>query len=187
VLADEVYEQIVFDGGAHHSVLQHEELRAKSFAIYSFGKSLHATGWKIGYCIAPSSLTQRFRQLHQYLAFSVNAPMQKALADYLAKPQAEAPASILQAKRDYFLTLLKRTPFEVTKPAAGSYFQVASYQKISGRSDGEFAEWLISEKGVASIPISAFYSNKKDERLVRFCFAKREETLEAAIARLSNF
>lgn len=187
VLADEVYEQLVFDGRAHGSVLQHEELREKSFALYSFGKSLHATGWKMGYCIASPALTQRFRQLHQYLAFSVNAPMQKALADYLALPQPEMPATLLQAKRDYFLTLLERTPFKVSTPAAGSYFQVASYSNVSDRPDDEFAEWLVTEKGVATIPVSAFYSSRKDERLLRFCFAKKKETLEAAVLRLVDF
>ena len=186
VLADEVYEQIVFDGRAHQSILQHEELRGKSFALYSFGKSLHATGWKMGYCIAPPALTQRFRQLHQYLAFSVNAPMQKALADYLVLPQRKSPSEMLQGKRDYFLELLKKTPFEVIAPAAGSYFQVVSYHKISSRPDGEFAEWLVTEKGVATIPVSAFYSNGKDEKLVRFCFAKKTETLEAAVVRLTD-
>lgn len=187
VLADEVYEQLVFDGHVHNSVLQHEELRQKSFALYSFGKSLHATGWKMGYCIAPPTLTQRFRQLHQYFAFSVNAPMQKALAGYLTLPQPESPAAILQAKRDYFLTLLKSTPFKVAAPAAGSYFQVASYGDISNRADDEFAEWLVKEKGVATIPVSAFYSSGKDEGLLRFCFAKKEETLEAALSRLVDF
>lgn len=186
VLADEVYEQLVFDGRAHHSVLQHDELRQKSFALYSFGKSLHATGWKMGYCIAPPHLAQRSRQAHQYLAFSVNAPMQKALADYLALPQPEAPSALLQAKRDYFLTLLKKTPFEITTPAAGSYFQIASYRAISDRSDDAFAEWLVQEKGVASIPVSAFYSDGKDEKLLRFCFAKKEKTLDAAMVRLTN-
>ena len=185
VLADEVYEQVVFDGQAHKSVLQHEELRAKSFAIYSFGKSLHATGWKMGYCIAPPSLTQRFRQLHQYLAFSVNTPMQKALADYLALPQTEVPSTLLQRKRDYFLELLKKTLFEISAPAAGSYFQTASYRRISDSSDEEFAQWLTREKGVTIIPVSAFYSNGKDEGLVRFCFAKKEATLEEAVRRLA--
>ncbi len=187
VLADEVYEQLVFDGRAHHSVLQHDELRQKSFALYSFGKSLHATGWKMGYCIAPPHLARRFRQAHQYLAFSVNAPMQKALADYLELPQPEAPAMLLQAKRDYFLALLKKTPFEIATPAAGSYFQVASYRAVSDRSDDAFADWLVQEKGVATIPVSAFYSNGKDEGLLRFCFAKKEATLDAAMARLTSF
>lgn len=186
VLADEVYEQIVFDGQTHHSVLQHEELRAKSFALYSFGKSLHATGWKVGYCTAPPHLTQRFRQLHQYLAFSVSTPMQKALSDYLALPQPEAPSIMLQRKRDYFLKLLAETAFDVAQPAAGSYFQTASYRRISDQRDADFAEWLTREIGVATIPVSAFYSREKSEGLIRFCFAKKEETLEAAAAKLKT-
>jgi methionine aminotransferase len=186
VLADEVYEQLVFDGRAHHSVLQHEELRAKSFALYSFGKSLHATGWKMGYCIALPQLTSRFRQLHQYLAFSVNAPMQKALADYLALPQPESPSLLLQRKRDYFLELMKDTPFDVSMPAAGSYFQIASYRGISEVPDEEFAAWMTRETGVATIPVSAFYSTGKDDRLIRFCFAKKESTLLAAAERLAT-
>jgi methionine aminotransferase len=186
VLADEVYEQLVFDGRVHHSVLQHEELRAKSFALYSFGKSLHATGWKMGYCIAPPQLTNRFRQLHQYLAFSVNAPMQKALADYLTLPKSEAPATLLQRKRDYFLELMKETAFEISRPTAGAYFQTASYRGISDLPDEEFAEWVTREAGVATIPVSAFYSTAKDDRLIRFCFAKNESTLQKAVERLAE-
>lgn len=185
ILSDEVYEQLVYDGRQHYSILLHEELRQRSFALYSFGKVFHNTGWKVGYCIAPPAFTKAFRQLHQFLSFSVNTPAQYALAHHLqSKP---APVNIiLQQKRDYFLDLLKDTPFTIHQPAAGSYFQVASYANISSLPDAEFAQWLTREHGVATIPISAFYSNKQDDKLVRFCFAKKEETLAAAVARLKE-
>ncbi|XZF13057.1 methionine aminotransferase [Chitinophagaceae bacterium MMS25-I14] len=183
VLSDEVYEQLVYDDRQHYSVLQHEELRERSFALYSFGKVFHNTGWKIGYCIAPPALTHAFRKLHQFLAFSVNTPAQYALAKYLG--QRTEPVNVqLQQKRDYFLELLKDTPFTIQQPAAGSYFQVASYAGISELPDMEFAQWLTREHGVATIPVSAFYSNRKDDKLVRFCFAKKEETLLAAVEKL---
>jgi len=186
ILSDEVYEQIVFDGQRHYTVLEHPELRQRSFALYSFGKVYNNTGWKIGYCIAPPAFTQAFRRLHQFLSFTVNTPAQHALAHILTHGTAEPVHTVMQRKRNHFLTLLKETPFTIHRPAQGSYFQIASYERISDMPDAEFTQWLTKEHGVATIPVSAFYSNKKDDKLIRFCFAKKEETLEAAVARLKN-
>ena len=185
VVSDEVYEQLVFDGERHYSILEHPELRARSFAIYSFGKVFNNTGWKIGYCIAPPEFTKAFRQVHQFMAFAVNTPAQYALAQHLSN-EANAPVHILmQQKRDYFLELIRQTPFTIHEVALGSYFQVASYERISDMPDMEFAQWLTTEYGVATIPVSAFYRDKKDDKLIRFCFAKKEETIKMAIDRLS--
>lgn len=185
ILSDEVYEQLVFDGLQHHSVLQHEELRQRSFAIYSFGKVYHNTGWKMGFVIAPPQLTAAFRSVHQFLCFSVNTPAQYALAQYLSQPILPDVSGMMQGKRDYFLKLLKDTPFAVHQPAAGSYFQTVGYGNISDMPDTEFAIWLTKEYGVATIPISVFYSNKQDDKIIRFCFAKKEETLKTAIEKLA--
>ncbi len=184
VLSDEVYEQLVFDGKQHISVLQHEELRKRSFVLYSFGKVFHNTGWKMGYCIAPPDYTIAFRRIHQFLCFAVNTPAQYALAQYLSQPALPDVSGMMQQKRDYFLSLLKDTPFTIHEPAAGSYFQTVSYANISSQPDMEFTQWLTKEHGVATIPISAFYSNKKDDKLIRFCFAKKESTLQDAMDRL---
>ncbi|MCD6063352.1 MAG: aminotransferase class I/II-fold pyridoxal phosphate-dependent enzyme [Flavipsychrobacter sp.] len=185
ILSDEVYEQLIFDGKQHNTVLQHEELRKRSFALYSFGKVFHNTGWKIGYCIAPPELTQAFRRIHQFLCFSVNTPAQYALATYM---QGNLPAvsNMMQLKRDFFLELLKGTDFFIHQPASGSYFQTVSYANISDIPDFEFAQWLTKEYGVATIPISAFYGNKKDDKLIRFCFAKKEETIKEAFEKLAR-
>lgn len=184
VLSDEVYEQLIFDGKQHYSVLQHEELRQRSFAIYSFGKVYHNTGWKMGFVIAPQQLTTAFRSIHQFLSFSVNTPAQYALAQYLAQPVLPDVSNMMQAKRDYFLALMKDTPFTIHQPAAGSYFQTVGYGNISDMPDTEFAIWLTKEYGVATIPISVFYSNKQDDKIIRFCFAKKEETIQAAVRKL---
>lgn len=186
ILSDEVYEQIVFDGERHFSVLEHAELRERSFALYSFGKVYNNTGWKIGYCIAPPAYTQAFRRIHQFLCFTVNTPAQHALAYILANGTAEPVHTVMQRKRDHFLSLMKNTPFTIHLPTKGSYFQVASYERISSLPDMEFAQWLTKEHGVATIPVSAFYSNKKDDKLIRFCFAKKEETLNDAVDRLKK-
>lgn len=186
ILSDEVYEQLVFDGQVHYSVLQHPELRERSFALYSFGKAFHNTGWKMGYCIAAPMLTQAFRQLHQFIGFSVNTPAQFALAQYLNLDKREAPNTLLQGKRDYFLELMKETPFTLLAPAAGSYFQLASYAHMSDLPDRTFATLLTEKYGVATIPISAFYSDRHDQKILRFCFAKKEDTLKAAIERLAK-
>jgi methionine aminotransferase len=186
ILSDEVYEQLVYDGQKHYSVLEHTELRGRSFALYSFGKVFHNTGWKIGYCIAPPQLTTAFRHIHQYLSFSVNTPAQHALGQYLSLEDVAPVNIMLEEKRDYFLDLMKQTPFTIHKPTSGSYFQLASYENISDMGDMEFAQWLTKEYGVATIPVSAFYSNKQDDKLIRFCFAKKEETLQQAIERLAK-
>lgn len=186
ILSDEVYEQLVFDGAKHCSVLEHEELRQRSFALYSFGKVYNCTGWKMGYCIAPPAYTQAFRRIHQFLSFTVNTPAQYALAHILEHGTATPVNIVMQEKRDYFLSLMKDTPFTITAPAKGSYFQVASYERISDMPDMEFAQWLTKEHGVATIPVSAFYSNKKDDKVIRFCFAKKEETLLATAERLKK-
>jgi methionine aminotransferase len=186
ILSDEVYEQLTYDGITHQTILQQEALRPRSFAIYSFGKVFHNTGWKIGYCIAPPSLTASFRLIHQYLAFSVNTPMQAGIASYLSLPNRAPVRQMLQSKRDYFLNLMRDTPFTLHQPAGGSYFQILSYQNISTKPDREFAEWLTKEYKVATIPVSAFYTTPPYNHLLRFCFAKKEETLDAAAERLKN-
>lgn len=186
ILSDEVYEQIIFDGQKHISILQQPELRERSFALFSFGKVFHNTGWKIGYCIAPPAFTTAFRRIHQFLCFTVNTPGQYALAHYITNNNAPVLHSMMQQKRDYFLELMKQTPFTIHRKASGSYFQVAGYEQISDMPDMEFAQWLTKEYGVATIPVSAFYSNKKDDKLVRFCFAKKEETLLEAVQRLNK-
>jgi methionine aminotransferase len=184
ILSDEVYDQLVFDGAKHFSVLEHPELRPRSFALFSFGKAYNCTGWKVGYCIAPPAFTQAFRRIHQFLTFSVNTPAQYALAHILANDTAPPIHTVMQRKRDHFLSLIRDTPFTIYAPAKGSYFQVAGYGRISDMPDMEFAQWLAKEHGVATIPLSAFYSNKKDDKLIRFCFAKKEETLDEAVNRL---
>jgi methionine aminotransferase len=185
VLSDEVYEHVVFDGATHTSALANAELAERSFVICSFGKTYHATGWKVGYCIAPKALTDEFRRVHQYVMFATTTPMQLAIADYLI----EAPEHYLglpefyREKRDYFAGLLRESRFELL-PVRGTYFQLASYAAISDRNDVEFARWLTIEHGVATIPVSVFCENAPRERLIRFCFARERGTLAAAAAKL---
>lgn len=186
ILSDEVYEQLVYDGMQHHSVLQHPELRERSFVLFSFGKAFHNTGWKIGYCIAPPEFTIAFRRLHQFLSFSVNTPAQYALAHFIGHKDREAANVLLQKKRDYFNDLMKATPFKLLQPSLGSYFQLASYAHLSDLPDTEFATMLTEKYGVATIPVSAFYSDHYDNKILRFCFAKKEETLKSAVERLIN-
>ncbi len=186
ILSDEVYEQLIFDGLRHYSVLEHPELRERSFALYSFGKVFNNTGWKTGYCIAPMAYTTAFRRIHQFLSFTANTPAQYALAHHLASGKASNVQAIMEEKRNLFLSLMKETPFTIHNPARGSYFQLASYERINDMSDMDFAQWLTTEHGVATIPISAFYHNKKDDKLIRFCFAKQEETLRAAVDKLRS-
>jgi len=187
VLSDEVYEHLVFDERQHISVLKLPELRRRSFVVHSFGKVFNATGWKAGYCIAPPELMRQFRQVHQYLAFSVNTPVQKGLADYLADPQhIHDTNKLIEARRNSFLDMMKETSFAYGTPAGGSYFQVMNYSAISDMPDKEFAQWLTREHGVAVIPVSAFYRDGTDNSLVRFCFAKQEQTLREAAKRLQH-
>ncbi|MDR2012709.1 MAG: pyridoxal phosphate-dependent aminotransferase [Rhodanobacter sp.] len=186
VLCDEVYEHIVFDGAAHQSVLRHPELAERSFAISSFGKTYHCTGWKVGYCIAPRVLSAEFRKVHQYLTFSTFTPAQVAFAQVLEKnPQhyLDLPA-FYQAKRDRFRDLLAGSKFKLP-PVAGGYFQIVDYSELSQIDDLSFCEWLVKKAGVAAIPLSAFYeSPPMQQRLIRFCFAKNDATLEQAAERL---
>ena len=185
VLSDEVYEHVVFDGARHATVLAQPELAARSFAVFSFGKTYHATGWKLGYCVAPAALSAELRRVHQYVTFSSTTPLQQALAEYLvAHPEhhRELPA-FYQERRDYFASLLKATRFRLL-PAPGTYFQLADYSEISALPDVEFARWLTIEHGVATIPVSVFYERPPGSTLVRFCFAKENATLDAAAQRL---
>lgn len=181
VLSDEVYEHIVFDGQAHAGILNNKELREKAFAVFSFGKTYHATGWKIGYCIAATHLTREFRKVHQYNTFSTITPIQWALADFIEQhPESYLGLSgFYQRKRDLFTTLLESSRFGV-KPSRGTYFQLADYSDISDLSDLEFANQLTSQYGVAVIPLSPFYQLAPEDRLIRFCFAKRDNTLKQA-------
>jgi methionine aminotransferase len=185
VLSDEVYEHIVFDGVPHHSVLTHDELAARSFVISSFGKTYHCTGWKVGYCIAPKTMSVEFRKVHQYLTFCTFNAAQWAFADVLEAIPGhyfELPA-FYQAKRDRFRTLLAGSRFRLLG-VPGGYFQLADYSDISDTDDVAFCEWLVAEHKVAAIPLSPFYERAPDARLVRFCFAKNEVTLADAARRL---
>jgi len=187
VLADEVYEHMVYDGRAHHSLLRQPELAARSLVVSSFGKTLHATGWKVGYCVAPPALTQELRKVHQFVQFVVATPLQAAIADFMLEcPQHVAGLpGFYQRKRDHFAGVLGRTRFRFT-PARSTYFQLADYSAISDLPDTEFARELTTRHGVAAIPVSVFSVEPApaSERLVRFCFAKHEATLDAAAARL---
>ena len=185
LLSDEVYEHVVFDGAKHATALAHPELRERCFAVFSFGKTYHATGWKLGYCVAPPALSAELRRVHQYVTFASTSPLQQALAEYMtAHPEhhLELP-SFYQERRDYFAHLLAATKLRPL-PAAGTYFQLADYSAISTLGDVEFARWLTIEHGVATIPISVFYRDPPNARLVRFCFAKENATLDAAAERL---
>jgi len=186
ILSDEVYEHLIYDEQKHKSVMLFPELRERSFIIASFGKLLHATGWKLGYCLAPEALTKEFRKVHQFNVFSVNSPMQQAIAEYLQEPDHYIGiGSFFQQKRDYFRSLLAETRFELL-PCNGSYFQCVSYQQISDEKDTDFSMRLIKEFGVATIPVSAFYQKGTDHKIIRFCFAKKDETLALAAEKLKN-
>jgi methionine aminotransferase len=185
VLSDEVYEHIVFDGLDHQSVLRHPELASRSFVVSSFGKTYHCTGWKVGYCIAPAMLSAEFRKVHQYLTFCTFQPAQWAFADFMERyPQhyLDLP-NFYQAKRDHFRSLLAKSRFRLL-PVKGAYFQLVDYSAISDKDDLNFSEWLIREAGVAAIPVSAFYETPPNSRIVRFCFAKNDDTLASAAERL---
>lgn len=184
ILSDEVYEHIIFDNEEHQSVAKYPELQERSFIVASFGKLLHTTGWKIGYCLAPAKLSSEFRKVHQFNVFSVNTPMQVGICNHLKESDVYSELSIFfQEKRNYFQQLLKETKFKLL-PCKGSYFQCVSYEQISEESDLEFAKRLIIENGVASIPVSAFYTRPNTDNILRFCFAKENSTLEQAVERL---
>ena len=186
VIADEVYEHMVFDGQTHASASRYPGLAARSFVISSFGKTFHVTGWKVAYCAAPAAMTAEFRKVHQYLVFTVNTPAQAGLARYMADPAPylQLPA-FYQRKRDLFREGLAGTRFRLL-PCEGTYFQVVEYSAISEQPEAEFAQWLTREIGVTAIPMSAFYDAPIERRKVRFCFAKKDETLADALARLSR-
>jgi len=193
VIADEVYEHVQYDGRVHQSVMNHEELQSRSFAVYSFGKTLHITGWRVGYCVAPPVLTRELRKVHQFNAFSIAAPLQEAIALYLQRhPDAwRAVAAFFSAKRDLLLSRLAGSGLELP-PAQGTYFQLADYSRLSGPlasfRDVEFTERLINEAGVAVIPLSPFYREPPaGMRIVRLCVAKRDETLIEAADRISAY
>jgi len=180
VLSDEVYEHIIFDGIVHQGVLRRKDLTERSVVIYSFGKTFHATGWKIGYMVAPDWITAEIRKVHQFVVFTVSTPMQVGLARFAGNPDNyKYLPKFYQKKRDIFQDMVKDSRFELI-PCYGTYFQLLSYKNISDLSDTEMAEKLTKEHGVASIPISVFYEDGKDDKILRFCFAKSEETLEKA-------
>jgi methionine aminotransferase len=180
VLSDEVYERLIYDGLTHQSILRYPGLAEQSLAVFSFGKTFHATGWKVGYVVASPTLTKEILKAHQFVVFSVNTPVQLALAEYLQTPKHYLElANFYQKKRDFFLDQMKGSSFEPL-PSYGSYFQLMSYKPISNKPDVEMANDLLKKSKVASIPVSVFYKDGTDNRLLRFCFAKKEETLEKA-------
>jgi len=186
LLSDEVYEHLVYDGNEHLSVSRYPELKERSFITASFGKLFHNTGWKVGYCLAPEWLMVEFRKVHQFLVFSVNTPVQYAISDFLKDEKNYLDLStFFQIKKNFFSNLLKDTRFDLL-PCFGSYFQSVQYARISDEKDTDLAIRLIKEFGVASIPVSAFYSKNTDHHVLRFCFAKKQETLEEAVYRLSK-
>ncbi|HJV52127.1 MAG TPA: pyridoxal phosphate-dependent aminotransferase [Noviherbaspirillum sp.] len=186
IVSDEVYEHMVYDGARHESVCRHPELVARSFVVSSFGKTYHVTGWKVGYVAAPAALSAEFRKVHQFNVFTVNTPVQHALSQYMRDPAPylELPA-FYQRKRDLFRAGLAATRFRLL-PSDGTYFQCVDYSAISPMPEAEFAKWLTTEIGVAAIPVSAFYSQPKESGIVRFCFAKKDETLRTALDRLAT-
>jgi len=186
VVSDEVYEHMVYDGAAHLSLAGHAELAARSVVVGSFGKTFHATGWKVGYALAPPEITAEIRRVHQFTVFTVNSPAQHALAAFLADPSRyEALPAFFAQKRALLREMLAATPLTLL-PCAGSYFQLATYERISEESAAEFAQRLVREIGVATIPLSAFHHDGTDHRVIRFCFAKRDDTLRAAGERLAR-
>lgn len=180
ILSDEVYEHIIFDQQQHQSVARFPFLAERSFIISSFGKTFHTTGWKLGYCVAPKNLMAEFRKVHQFLVFSCNTPIQYALAEHLKQRENYLSlGNFYQQKRDYFINAVKDSKFDLI-PAAGTYFQLLSYKNMSKEKDTDYAIRLTKEFGIASIPISVFYHEQEDNHVLRFCFAKKEETLAKA-------
>ena len=189
LISDEVYEHMVFDadkGQIHQSAARFPGLAARAFIVSSFGKTYHVTGWKVGYVAAPAALTAEFRKVHQFNVFTVNTPVQYGLASYMNNERAylDLPA-FYQRKRDLFRSGLAKTRFKLL-PSEGSYFQCVDISEVSDLNEADFCKWLTTDIGVAAIPLSAFYSNSFDQRVVRFCFAKKDDTLNAALARLAR-
>lgn len=184
IVSDEVYEHLIFDNIRHQSILRYPDLLERSYVCFSFGKTYNCTGWKLGYCIAPSSLMAEFRKVHQFNCFSCFTPAQVALASFMKNKEAYLSlSSIMQEKRDYFKRLMKQTKFTMQE-SYGSYFICGTYEHISDEGDKELAIRLTKEAGVATIPVSAFYRNGKDDKVLRFCFSKKKETLEGAVEKL---
>ena len=187
ILSDEVYEHLIFDNIPHQSILRYPDLLSRSFVCFSFGKVYNCTGWKLGYCIAPAPLMKEFRKIHQFNAFCCFTPTQVALAEFLKNRDAYLGlSSFMQEKRDLFIDLMKATRFELLT-SHGSYFIGAKYNRISDEGDRDFAIRLTKEAGVTTIPVSAFYANGKDDKVLRFCFSKKKETLEQAVERLVKY
>lgn len=187
IVSDEVYEHLIFDGIEHQSILRYPDLLQRSFVCFSFGKTYHCTGWKLGYCISPPSLMNEFRKVHQYNCFSCHAPSQVALAEYLQNSEAYLQLGLLvQKKRDYFQQLMSATVFKWL-PSYGSYFQCYSYKGLTDENDKKLAIKLTKEYGVTCIPLSSFYKNEEDNKVLRFCFCKNEETLQKAVERLIKY
>ena len=186
LISDEVYEHMVFDGQQHQSAARFPDLAARAFIVSSFGKTYHVTGWKVGYVAAPAALSAEFRKVHQFNVFTVNTPVQYGLATYMASPAPYLElGAFYQRKRDLFRKGLERTRFKLL-PSEGTYFQCVDISNVSDLGETEFCKWLTTEIGVAAIPLAAFYGDGFDQRVVRFCFAKKDETLNAALQRLQT-
>jgi methionine aminotransferase len=186
LISDEVYEHMVFDGALHQSAAHYPGLAERAFIVSSFGKTYHVTGWKVGFVAAPSALTAEFRKVHQFNVFTVNTPMQHALAAYMTNPTPYLDLSTFyQRKRDLFRAGLAKTKFKML-PGEGTYFQCVDISDVSDLGESDFCQWLTREVGVAAIPLSAFYGNGFDQHVVRFCFAKQDATLHAALERLAK-
>ena len=186
IISDEVYEHLIFDSIPHQSILRYPDLLQRSFVCFSFGKVYNCTGWKLGYCIAPAALMKEFRKVHQFNCFSCHTPSQVALAEFLKNRDAYLSlSSFMQEKRDYFKSLMQQTRFTMQE-SFGSYFICGTYERISDEPDKDLAIRLTKEAGVATIPVSAFYQAGKDDKVLRFCFSKKKETLDAAVEKLSK-
>lgn len=184
IISDEVYEHLIFDGKQHESILKHPDLLERSFVCFSFGKVYHCTGWKLGYCISPEYLMKEFRKIHQFNCFTCDTPKQVALATFLKQRDNYLQlGSFLQQKRDHFQSLMRQTKLQPLQ-SFGSYFQIYSYKEVSNEPEKDFAIRLTKDNGVATIPVSAFYSSEVNNQALRFCFSKKESTLEAAVERL---
>lgn len=187
ILSDEVYEHLIFDNKQHESMLRYPDLRQRSFVCFSFGKTYHCTGWKLGYCVATAVLMNEFRKVHQFNCFSCNSPVQVALATFIQHKELYLQlGKEVQHKRDYFQQLMQQTKFKAL-PSYGSYFQLYSYAGISDEKEKDIAIRITKEFGVATIPVSVFYNKEKDDKVLRFCFVKKESTLEEAVNRLMKF
>lgn len=184
ILSDEVYEHLIFDGKQHESMLRYPDLYERSFVCFSFGKVYDCTGWKIGYCAAPPALMKEFRKIHQFNCFSCNSPVQFALAEFLKQKENYLQlGAFLQQKRDHLMSLMQQTRFKPL-PSYGSYFQLYSYEGITDEKEKDFAVRLTKEYGVATIPVSVFYKEEQDNKVLRFCFSKKDSTLESAVSKL---